>query len=105
MLLPKDPDDVRNTFLEIRAGTGGDESALFAGDLLRMYVRYAERQGWRIRDRQRKSRRSGRLQGSGDPHRGRRRLWQAQVRVGGHRVQRVPATETQGRIPHQRLHL
>jgi peptide chain release factor 1 len=47
MLLPKDPDDVRNAFLEIRAGTGGDESALFAGDLLRMYTRYAERQGWR----------------------------------------------------------
>ncbi|MCD6079495.1 MAG: peptide chain release factor 1, partial [Ramlibacter sp.] len=47
LLLPKDPDDVRNTFLEIRAGTGGDESALFAGDLLRMYTRYAERQGWR----------------------------------------------------------
>ena len=46
-LLPKDPDDVRNTFLEIRAGTGGDESALFAGDLLRMYTRYAERQGWK----------------------------------------------------------
>jgi peptide chain release factor 1 len=47
LLLPKDPDDARNTFLEIRAGTGGDESALFAGDLLRMYTRYAERQGWR----------------------------------------------------------
>ena len=47
LLLPKDPDDVRNAFLEIRAGTGGDESALFAGDLLRMYLRYAERQGWR----------------------------------------------------------
>jgi peptide chain release factor 1 len=47
LLLPKDPDDVRNVFLEIRAGTGGDESALFAGDLLRMYTRYAERQGWR----------------------------------------------------------
>src|SRR6185369_14985743 len=47
MLLPKDPDDARNTFIEIRAGTGGDESALFAGDLLRMYIRYAERQGWR----------------------------------------------------------
>src|SRR4051812_39018861 len=47
LLIPKDPDDVRNTFLEIRAGTGGDESALFAGDLLRMYTKYAERQGWR----------------------------------------------------------
>ena len=47
LLLPKDPDDARNAFLEIRAGTGGDESALFAGDLLRMYTRYAERAGWR----------------------------------------------------------
>jgi peptide chain release factor 1 len=47
-LLPKDPNDERNIFLEIRAGTGGDESALFAGDLLRMYTRYAERQGWKV---------------------------------------------------------
>ena len=46
-LLPRDPDDARNAFLEIRAGTGGDESALFAGDLARMYLRYCERQGWR----------------------------------------------------------
>ncbi len=48
LLLPRDPDDARPAFLEIRAGTGGDESALFAGDLLRMYTRYAERQGWRV---------------------------------------------------------
>ncbi|HOY03123.1 MAG TPA: PCRF domain-containing protein, partial [Zoogloea sp.] len=47
-LLPRDPNDERNLFLEIRAGTGGDEAALFAGDLLRMYTRYAERQGWRV---------------------------------------------------------
>jgi peptide chain release factor 1 len=53
LLLPKDPDDARNAFLEIRAGTGGDESALFAGDLLRMYTRYAERQGWKLRDHER----------------------------------------------------
>ena len=58
LLLPKDPDDVRNTFLEIRAGTGGDESALFAGDLLRMYTRYAERAGLALRDRERKRERS-----------------------------------------------
>ena len=57
LLLPRDPDDVRNAFLEIRAGTGGDESALFAGDLLRMYMRYAERQGWHG-DRERERRRS-----------------------------------------------
>ena len=48
LLLPRDPDDNKNTFLEIRAGTGGEESALFAGDLLRMYMRYAERSGWRV---------------------------------------------------------
>src|SRR6266511_2562453 len=48
MLLPKDPNDERNVFLEIRAGTGGDESALFAGDLFRMYTRYAERKGWQV---------------------------------------------------------
>ena len=47
-LLPKDPNDERNIFLEVRAGTGGDESALFAGDLFRMYTRYAERQGWQV---------------------------------------------------------
>ena len=50
MLLPKDPNDERNIFLEIRAGTGGDESALFAGDLLRMYTRFAERNRWQVRD-------------------------------------------------------
>jgi len=49
LLLPKDPNDERNIFLEIRAGTGGDESALFAGDLFRMYSRYSERQGWQWR--------------------------------------------------------
>src|SRR3546814_8985946 len=48
LLLPRDPDDARSVFLEIRAGTGGDENALFAGDLLRMYSRYAEQQGWRV---------------------------------------------------------
>ena len=48
VLLPRDPNDERNTFLEVRAGTGGDESALFAGDLFRMYTRYAERQGWQV---------------------------------------------------------
>ena len=65
----KDPDDARNAFLEIRAGTGGDESALFAGDLLRMYTRYAERQRLAQRDLSRKRERTRRLQGSGGPHR------------------------------------
>jgi peptide chain release factor 1 len=98
LLLPKDPDDVRNTFLEIRAGTGGDESALFAGDLLRMYTRYAERQGWRC---ELVSDSPGEVGGFkevvvrvvGDGCYGKLKF-----ESGGHRVQRVPATETQGRI-------
>ncbi|MES3003587.1 MAG: peptide chain release factor 1 [Pseudomonadota bacterium] len=98
LLLPKDPDDVRNTFLEIRAGTGGDESALFAGDLLRMYTRYAERQGWRCEI---VSESEGEVGGYkevvirvvGDAVYGKLKF-----ESGGHRVQRVPATETQGRI-------
>ena len=98
LLLPKDPDDVRNTFLEIRAGTGGDESALFAGDLLRMYTRYAERRGWKVEI---VSESYGEVGGYkevvirvvGDGVYGRLKF-----ESGGHRVQRVPATETQGRI-------
>ncbi|MEJ5990988.1 peptide chain release factor 1 [Ramlibacter sp. PS3R-8] len=98
LLLPRDPDDARNTFLEIRAGTGGDESALFAGDLLRMYTRYAERQGWRTEI---VSESLGEVGGYkevvlrvvGDNVYGRLKF-----ESGGHRVQRVPATESQGRI-------
>ena len=98
LLIPKDPDDVRNAFLEIRAGTGGDESALFAGDLLRMYTRYAERQGWRC---ELVSESLGEVGGYkevvvrmvGDGAYGKLKF-----ESGGHRVQRVPATETQGRI-------
>ena len=97
-LLPKDPDDVRNTFLEIRAGTGGDESALFAGDLLRMYTRYAERQGWRSEIVSESEGEVGgykevviRVVGEGS-------YGKLKFEPGGHRVQRVPATETQGRI-------
>jgi peptide chain release factor 1 len=98
MLLPKDPDDSRNAFMEIRAGTGGDESALFAGDLLRMYTRYAERQGWRTEIMSASESELGgfkevvlRLEGDGV-------YGQLKFESGGHRVQRVPATETQGRI-------
>jgi peptide chain release factor 1 len=98
LLLPKDPDDVRNTFLEIRAGTGGDESALFAGDLLRMYTRYAERQGWRTEIVSESEGEVGgykevviRVVGEGC-------YGKLKFESGGHRVQRVPATETQGRI-------
>jgi peptide chain release factor 1 len=98
LLLPRDPDDVRNVFLEIRAGTGGDESALFAGDLLRMYTRYAERQGWRCELVSESLGEVGgykevvvRVVGEGA-------YGKLKFESGGHRVQRVPATETQGRI-------
>jgi peptide chain release factor 1 len=98
LLLPKDPDDVRNTFLEIRAGTGGDESALFAGDLLRMYTKYAERQGWRT---ELVSESLGEVGGYKEVVirvMGASSYGKLKFESGGHRVQRVPATETQGRI-------
>ncbi|MGV3499095.1 MAG: peptide chain release factor 1, partial [Hydrogenophaga sp.] len=102
LLLPRDPDDVRPAFLEIRAGTGGDESALFAGDLLRMYTRYAERQGWRC---ELLSESPGEVGGYKevvlrieDAAGGPGVFGQLRFESGGHRVQRVPATETQGRI-------
>jgi peptide chain release factor 1 len=98
MLLPKDPDDARNAFLEIRAGTGGDESALFAGDLLRLYTRYCASQQWRVEVISESASELGgykevviRIEGAG--------VYGAlKFESGGHRVQRVPATETQGRI-------
>ncbi len=102
MLLPKDPDDARPAFLEIRAGTGGDESALFAADLLRMYTRYAERQGWRTELISESASDLGgykevvvRLE---SPSGADGVYGQLKFESGGHRVQRVPATETQGRI-------
>ncbi len=98
MLLPKDPDNARNAFVEIRAGTGGDESALFAGDLLRLYSRYCERRGWRIEVISESPSELGGykevvLRVEGDSVYG-----ALKFESGGHRVQRVPATETQGRI-------
>ena len=97
-LLPKDPNDERNIFLEIRAGTGGDESALFAGNLLRMYTRYAERQGWKVEVVSENPGEVGgykeaivRIAGQGAYSR-------LKFESGGHRVQRVPETESQGRI-------
>jgi peptide chain release factor 1 len=97
-LLPRDPNDERNAFLEIRAGTGGDESGLFAGDLFRMYARYAERQGWKVEIVSESPSELGgykeviaRIAGDGVY----RRL---KFESGGHRVQRVPQTEAQGRI-------
>ena len=98
MLLPKDENDERNIFLEIRAGTGGDESALFAGDLLRMYTRFAERSRWQVEIVSASESDLGgyreviaRIIGNGA-------YSKLKFESGGHRVQRVPATETQGRI-------
>ena len=98
MLLPKDPSDERNVFIEIRAGTGGDESALFAAGLFRMYARYAERQGWRVEIVSESASDLGgyreivaRIVGTGAYAR-------LKFESGGHRVQRVPETEAQGRI-------
>ncbi len=98
LLLPKDPDDARNAFVEIRAGTGGDESALFAGDLTRMYTRYAATQGWKVEIMSANESELGGykeivLRFEGDNVYG-----HLKFESGGHRVQRVPATETQGRI-------
>jgi peptide chain release factor 1 len=97
-LIPKDPNDERNTFLEVRAGTGGDESTLFAGDLFRMYTRYAERRGWQVEIISESSSELGgykeviaRIVGQGVYSR-------LKFESGGHRVQRVPKTEAQGRI-------
>ena len=98
LLLPKDPNDERNLFLEIRAGTGGDESALFAGDLFRMYSRYAERQRWKVEIVSASDSEVGgykeiiaKVEGFGA-------YSKLKFESGGHRVQRVPDTETQGRI-------
>ncbi|WP_237485549.1 peptide chain release factor 1 [Vibrio hippocampi] len=98
LLLPKDPNDDRNCFLEIRAGAGGDEAGIFAGDLFRMYSKYAEKRGWRIE-----------VMSSNESEQGGYKEMIAKVtgdgaygvlkfESGGHRVQRVPATESQGRV-------
>jgi len=98
LLLPRDPNDERNLFLEIRAGTGGNESALFAGDLFRMYARYAERQRWKLEIMTASEGEVGgykevicRIVGQGA-------YSKLKFESGGHRVQRVPETESQGRI-------
>jgi peptide chain release factor 1 len=98
MLLPSDPDDERNVFLEIRAGTGGDESALFAGNLFRMYSRFAERNRWQVELASESAGEMGgykeviaRIAGKGV-------YAKLKFESGGHRVQRVPETEAQGRI-------
>ena len=98
LLLPKDPDDRKNVFLEVRAGTGGDEAAIFAGDLFRMYIKYAESQSWRTEV----------MSVSDGDHGGYKEVIikitgqdvysKLKFESGAHRVQRVPATESQGRI-------
>jgi peptide chain release factor 1 len=97
-LLPVDPNDERNLFLEIRAGTGGDESGLFAGDLFRMYCRYAERQRWQIEVISASEAEVGGYKEVIARVTGRGAYSRLKFESGGHRVQRVPATETQGRI-------
>lgn len=97
-LLPRDPDDDRNAFLEIRAGTGGDESALFAADLARMYLRHAERRGWRTEVMSESVSDLGGYKEVVFRIEGDRVYSRMKFESGGHRVQRVPTTETQGRI-------
>jgi peptide chain release factor 1 len=98
MLLPKDPNDDRNIFVEIRAGTGGDESALFAGDLLRMYLRFAERNRWQVEMMSASESDLGGYKEVIVRIAGEAAYSKLKFESGGHRVQRVPATETQGRI-------
>ena len=104
-LIPRDPDDARDTIMEIKAGTGGEEAALFAGDLLRMYMRYAEKRGWAVTLQSENTTELGgvkdvqlaiRAKGTPAPEDG---VWASLKYEGGvHRVQRIPVTESQGRI-------
>jgi peptide chain release factor 1 len=98
ILLPRDPDDTKNVFVEIRAGTGGDEAAIFAGDLLRMYLRYAEKQGWQTEIVNESQGEHGGYKEVIARISGRDVYSQLKFESGGHRVQRVPTTESQGRI-------
>lgn len=104
-LIPRDPDDARDVIMEIKAGTGGEEAALFAGDLLRMYTRYAEKRGWLVTVQSENATELGgvkdvqlaiRAKGTPAPEEG---VWASLKYEGGvHRVQRIPVTESQGRI-------
>ena len=98
MLLPKDPNDGRNVFLEIRAGTGGDEAAIFSGDLFRMYSRYAERRGWRLEILSENEGEHGGYKEVIARVEGDSVYGKLKFESGAHRVQRVPETESQGRI-------
>ena len=98
LLLPRDPNDEKNVLLEIRAGTGGDEAALFAGELFRMYSRYAESQGWRVEVLESSPSSLGGLKEVVAAIAGQKVYSKLKYESGVHRVQRVPATEQQGRI-------
>jgi peptide chain release factor 1 len=98
LLVPRDPRDESNIFLEIRAGTGGDEAAIFAGDLHRMYSRYAERRGWKVEVLSESAGEHGGYKEIISRVVGRGAYSQLKFESGAHRVQRVPATESQGRI-------
>jgi peptide chain release factor 1 len=98
LLIPKDPNDSRNTFLEIRAGTGGEEAALFAGDLFRLYCRYAEARGWRVEIMSMSEALAGGIKEVIALVHGNGAYSRLKFESGVHRVQRVPTTESQGRI-------
>ena len=98
LLLPKDPNDEKNVILEVRAGTGGDEAALFGGDLLRMYLRYAERRGWKAEIMDINDTGIGGVKEAEVLIKGKGAYSRLKYESGTHRVQRVPATESSGRI-------
>ena len=98
LLLPRDPNDEKNVILEIRAGTGGDEATLFAAEMLRMYARYAERQGWKMEIMDAADTGVGGIKEAFAMIEGDRVYSKMRYESGVHRVQRVPQTETQGRI-------
>ena len=98
LLVPKDPNDDKNSIIEIRAGTGGDEAGIFAGDLFRMYSRYAESQGWKVEVMESSPASMGGVKEIVAAIQGHKVYSKLKYESGVHRVQRVPATETQGRI-------
>lgn len=98
LLLPKDPNDDNNIFLEIRAGTGGDEAAIFSGDLFKMYSAYAESQGWKVEVLSKSEGEHGGYKEIISRIEGRGAFSKLKFESGAHRVQRVPETETQGRV-------
>lgn len=98
LLLPKDPNDEKNVILEVRAGTGGEEAALFAQDLLRMYLRYAERRGWKTEIMDANDTGIGGIKEASVLIKGKGAYSRLKYESGTHRVQRVPETESSGRI-------